>query len=76
MYGWTMSYNWGHPVATLPVTNGTIRHTRTMTEILRITIQLAINYLGEVNDPDGLFGLYDQAPRMYRRVTRLYPSEY
>eukprot|EP00965_Chrysotila_dentata_P009517 310090-Pleurochrysis_carterae.AAC.2 len=24
MYGWTMSYKWGHPVATLPVTNGTI----------------------------------------------------
>eukprot|EP00965_Chrysotila_dentata_P263459 6214835-Pleurochrysis_carterae.AAC.2 len=36
MYGWTMSYKWGHPVATLPVTNGTIPHTRRMTEILRI----------------------------------------
>eukprot|EP00965_Chrysotila_dentata_P146507 4837096-Pleurochrysis_carterae.AAC.1 len=24
MYGWTMPYKWGHPVATLPVTNGTI----------------------------------------------------
>eukprot|EP00965_Chrysotila_dentata_P255373 6212196-Pleurochrysis_carterae.AAC.2 len=32
-----MSYKWGHPVATLPVTNGTIRHIRRMTEILRIT---------------------------------------
>eukprot|EP00965_Chrysotila_dentata_P124103 4101718-Pleurochrysis_carterae.AAC.1 len=37
IYGWTMSYKWGHPVATLPVTNVTIRHTRRMTEILRIT---------------------------------------
>ena len=36
MYGWTMSNKWGHPVATLPVTNGTIRHIRRMTEILRI----------------------------------------
>eukprot|EP00965_Chrysotila_dentata_P248231 6208223-Pleurochrysis_carterae.AAC.4 len=36
MYGWTMLYKWwGHPVATLPVTNGTIRDTRTMMEILR-----------------------------------------
>eukprot|EP00965_Chrysotila_dentata_P056660 1879649-Pleurochrysis_carterae.AAC.1 len=36
-----MSYKWGHPVATLPVTNGTIRcHTRRMTEILRITYHL------------------------------------
>eukprot|EP00965_Chrysotila_dentata_P167890 5543997-Pleurochrysis_carterae.AAC.1 len=33
-----MSYKWGRPVATLPVTNGTIRHTRRMTEILRINI--------------------------------------
>eukprot|EP00965_Chrysotila_dentata_P091351 3015909-Pleurochrysis_carterae.AAC.1 len=32
-----MSHKWGHPVATLPVTNGTIRHIRRMTEILRIT---------------------------------------
>eukprot|EP00965_Chrysotila_dentata_P131498 4346942-Pleurochrysis_carterae.AAC.1 len=31
-----MSYKWGHPVATLPVTNGTIHHTRRITEILRI----------------------------------------
>eukprot|EP00965_Chrysotila_dentata_P066266 2193188-Pleurochrysis_carterae.AAC.2 len=31
-----MSYKWGHPLATLPVTNGTIRHTRRMIEILRI----------------------------------------
>eukprot|EP00965_Chrysotila_dentata_P245418 6206546-Pleurochrysis_carterae.AAC.5 len=29
---------WGHHVATLPVTNGTIRHTRRMTKILRITL--------------------------------------
>eukprot|EP00965_Chrysotila_dentata_P113086 3736449-Pleurochrysis_carterae.AAC.1 len=36
MYGWTMSYKWGHPVTTLPVTKGTIRHTHRMTEILRI----------------------------------------
>eukprot|EP00965_Chrysotila_dentata_P011842 388884-Pleurochrysis_carterae.AAC.2 len=27
---------WGHPVATVPVTNGTIRHTCKMPEILRI----------------------------------------
>eukprot|EP00965_Chrysotila_dentata_P124009 4099030-Pleurochrysis_carterae.AAC.1 len=36
MYGWTVPYKWGHPVAIFPVTNGTIRHTRRMTEILRI----------------------------------------
>eukprot|EP00965_Chrysotila_dentata_P041201 1367171-Pleurochrysis_carterae.AAC.1 len=36
MYGWTMPYKWGHSVATLPVTNGTVRHTRRMTELLRI----------------------------------------
>eukprot|EP00965_Chrysotila_dentata_P022446 743213-Pleurochrysis_carterae.AAC.1 len=36
MNGWTMSYKWGHPVATLAVTNGTIRQTHRMTEILRI----------------------------------------
>eukprot|EP00965_Chrysotila_dentata_P106046 3502623-Pleurochrysis_carterae.AAC.1 len=35
-----MSYEWGHPVATLPVTNGTIRHIRKMTEILRINLLL------------------------------------
>eukprot|EP00965_Chrysotila_dentata_P182106 6013347-Pleurochrysis_carterae.AAC.1 len=34
-----MSYKWGHPVATLPVTIGTVRHTRRMTEILRIISQ-------------------------------------
>eukprot|EP00965_Chrysotila_dentata_P091124 3008704-Pleurochrysis_carterae.AAC.1 len=27
-----MLYKWGHPVATLPVTNGTTRHTLKMTE--------------------------------------------
>eukprot|EP00965_Chrysotila_dentata_P254502 6211896-Pleurochrysis_carterae.AAC.2 len=32
-----------------------------------------IDYLGEVNNPDGLPGLYDQVPRMYRRVTRRQP---
>eukprot|EP00965_Chrysotila_dentata_P108298 3577042-Pleurochrysis_carterae.AAC.1 len=32
MYGWTMLCKWGHPVATLPVTDGIIRHTRRMTE--------------------------------------------
>eukprot|EP00965_Chrysotila_dentata_P135123 4468058-Pleurochrysis_carterae.AAC.1 len=36
MYGWTMLYKWGHPVATLQMTNGTIRHNRRMTEILQI----------------------------------------
>eukprot|EP00965_Chrysotila_dentata_P239214 6202970-Pleurochrysis_carterae.AAC.1 len=36
MYGWTMLYKWGHPVVTLPATNGTIRYTRRMTEIMRI----------------------------------------
>eukprot|EP00965_Chrysotila_dentata_P094156 3112350-Pleurochrysis_carterae.AAC.1 len=36
MYGWTMPCKWGHPVATLPVKNGTIRQIRRMTEILRI----------------------------------------
>eukprot|EP00965_Chrysotila_dentata_P163889 5410232-Pleurochrysis_carterae.AAC.4 len=30
---------------------------------------------GEVHNPDGLPDLYDQVPRMYRRVARLYPSE-
>eukprot|EP00965_Chrysotila_dentata_P178303 5889018-Pleurochrysis_carterae.AAC.1 len=33
---------------------------------------LAINYLGEVNNPNGLPGLYDQVLRMYRRVTQSY----
>eukprot|EP00965_Chrysotila_dentata_P084278 2783164-Pleurochrysis_carterae.AAC.3 len=37
MYGWTIPYKWGHPVATLPVTNKTIRHIRRITGILRIT---------------------------------------
>eukprot|EP00965_Chrysotila_dentata_P139967 4627507-Pleurochrysis_carterae.AAC.1 len=37
-----MSYKWGHPVATFPVTNRTIRHTRRITEILRITLPDAI----------------------------------
>eukprot|EP00965_Chrysotila_dentata_P097116 3209934-Pleurochrysis_carterae.AAC.2 len=36
MYGWTMSYKWGHPIATLAVTNGTIRQTHRMKEIMRI----------------------------------------
>eukprot|EP00965_Chrysotila_dentata_P138901 4594150-Pleurochrysis_carterae.AAC.1 len=31
-----MSYKWGNPVATLPVTNGTAHHLRRMTEIMRI----------------------------------------
>eukprot|EP00965_Chrysotila_dentata_P043304 1439376-Pleurochrysis_carterae.AAC.6 len=34
-----MSYNWVHPVATFPVTNGTIRHMRRMTETLRINLE-------------------------------------
>eukprot|EP00965_Chrysotila_dentata_P141409 4673700-Pleurochrysis_carterae.AAC.3 len=39
-----MLYKWGHPVATLPVTNGTIyvTDTRKMTEILRINFRLCI----------------------------------
>eukprot|EP00965_Chrysotila_dentata_P258960 6213409-Pleurochrysis_carterae.AAC.1 len=42
--GWTMSYKWGHPVATLPVTNGTIRHIRRVTEMLRsVPAQLYLN---------------------------------
>eukprot|EP00965_Chrysotila_dentata_P102207 3374560-Pleurochrysis_carterae.AAC.1 len=32
--------------------------------------KLDIDSLGEVNNPDGLPGLYDQVPRHYRRVTR------
>eukprot|EP00965_Chrysotila_dentata_P115156 3807148-Pleurochrysis_carterae.AAC.1 len=36
MHGWTMPYKWDRPVATLPVTHGTIRHTCKMTEILQI----------------------------------------
>eukprot|EP00965_Chrysotila_dentata_P222253 6192853-Pleurochrysis_carterae.AAC.1 len=36
MYRWTVPYKWGHPAATFPVTNGTIRHTHRMTEILRL----------------------------------------
>eukprot|EP00965_Chrysotila_dentata_P007205 234044-Pleurochrysis_carterae.AAC.1 len=36
-----MSNRWGHPVATLPVTNETIRHIRRMTKILRIKLQEA-----------------------------------
>eukprot|EP00965_Chrysotila_dentata_P005715 188151-Pleurochrysis_carterae.AAC.2 len=43
MYGWTLSYKWGHPVATFPVTNGTIRHIRRMTDILRITVYMPFN---------------------------------
>eukprot|EP00965_Chrysotila_dentata_P200851 6180214-Pleurochrysis_carterae.AAC.2 len=35
--GWTMLCKWGHPVATYPVTNVDLHHTRRMTEILRIT---------------------------------------
>eukprot|EP00965_Chrysotila_dentata_P198142 6178615-Pleurochrysis_carterae.AAC.2 len=38
MFGWTMSYKRGHPVATLQMTNGTIRHPRRLTEILRINV--------------------------------------
>eukprot|EP00965_Chrysotila_dentata_P007592 247259-Pleurochrysis_carterae.AAC.2 len=33
-------YKWGHPVATLAVTNGTIRHTCRITEILRSRARL------------------------------------
>eukprot|EP00965_Chrysotila_dentata_P034255 1141265-Pleurochrysis_carterae.AAC.1 len=36
-----MSNKWGHPVATLPVMNGTIHHIRRLTEILRIMRQKA-----------------------------------
>eukprot|EP00965_Chrysotila_dentata_P199090 6179173-Pleurochrysis_carterae.AAC.2 len=35
--GWTMMFKWGHPVATLPVTNGTIIHIHRITKVLRIT---------------------------------------
>eukprot|EP00965_Chrysotila_dentata_P052443 1739734-Pleurochrysis_carterae.AAC.1 len=38
MYGWTIMCKWGHPVATLPVTNGIVRHNRRVTKILRITV--------------------------------------
>eukprot|EP00965_Chrysotila_dentata_P154886 5118284-Pleurochrysis_carterae.AAC.1 len=38
MYGWTMPWKWGNPVATLLVTNKTIRNTRRMTEVPRINI--------------------------------------
>eukprot|EP00965_Chrysotila_dentata_P261725 6214352-Pleurochrysis_carterae.AAC.4 len=36
---------------------------------------LDIDYLGVVNNPDGLPYLYDQLPRMCRRVTRKHPSD-
>eukprot|EP00965_Chrysotila_dentata_P122337 4043955-Pleurochrysis_carterae.AAC.1 len=36
MYGWTMLFKWGHPVATFPVMNRSIRHIRKMMVILRI----------------------------------------
>eukprot|EP00965_Chrysotila_dentata_P123255 4073846-Pleurochrysis_carterae.AAC.2 len=35
-----MLCKWGHPVATLAVTNGTIRHIHRITEILQIMIQM------------------------------------
>eukprot|EP00965_Chrysotila_dentata_P241097 6204089-Pleurochrysis_carterae.AAC.2 len=38
MYGWTMSYKWGHPIAALPVTSGTILRICKMTEIMQIDI--------------------------------------
>eukprot|EP00965_Chrysotila_dentata_P164975 5447175-Pleurochrysis_carterae.AAC.1 len=31
--------------------------------------------MGEVNNPNGLLGLYDHVPRMYSRVTRMYPLD-
>eukprot|EP00965_Chrysotila_dentata_P217826 6190242-Pleurochrysis_carterae.AAC.1 len=34
-----------------------------------------IDYQGEVNNPDGIPGFYDQAPPMYRRVTRSSPCQ-
>eukprot|EP00965_Chrysotila_dentata_P224193 6194033-Pleurochrysis_carterae.AAC.4 len=37
-----ISLKWSHPIATLPVTNGIIRHIRKMTEILRITRHYAM----------------------------------
>eukprot|EP00965_Chrysotila_dentata_P228698 6196756-Pleurochrysis_carterae.AAC.3 len=44
MCGWTMLCKLGHPVNTLPVTNGTIRHTRRMTEILRFKRCTVLTY--------------------------------
>eukprot|EP00965_Chrysotila_dentata_P010035 327310-Pleurochrysis_carterae.AAC.4 len=37
-----MSYEWGQSVATLPVTNGTIRHIHRTTETLRITADRSV----------------------------------
>eukprot|EP00965_Chrysotila_dentata_P113920 3766627-Pleurochrysis_carterae.AAC.2 len=44
--------------------------------LMSVELLLDVDYLGEVNNPDGLPGLYIQVPRMYRRVTRLYPSDW
>eukprot|EP00965_Chrysotila_dentata_P073483 2427219-Pleurochrysis_carterae.AAC.4 len=38
---WTVLYEWGHPVATLPVTNGTIRHIHRIMGILRINCRVS-----------------------------------
>eukprot|EP00965_Chrysotila_dentata_P259104 6213450-Pleurochrysis_carterae.AAC.2 len=40
-----------------------------LTKCLFVNLMLDIDYLGEVNNPDGLPGLYNQELRMYRRVT-------
>eukprot|EP00965_Chrysotila_dentata_P003968 129113-Pleurochrysis_carterae.AAC.2 len=37
MYGWTMLCKWGHSVATLLVTNRTIRHTRRMSKLCELS---------------------------------------
>eukprot|EP00965_Chrysotila_dentata_P084325 2784717-Pleurochrysis_carterae.AAC.1 len=51
--GWTMSYKWAHPVATLPVTNGTIRHSCRLTEICESSPfpRARINYDGFRSQP-------------------------
>eukprot|EP00965_Chrysotila_dentata_P148379 4898735-Pleurochrysis_carterae.AAC.1 len=36
---------------------------------------LDFDYLGQVNNPDGLPGLYDQVPRINLRVTQCYTSD-
>eukprot|EP00965_Chrysotila_dentata_P036979 1230954-Pleurochrysis_carterae.AAC.1 len=62
-----MPCKWDHPVATLPVTNGTIRHTRRMTEILRIKLR-AFACIGRlsIRHDDAVFTVQIKGWRMVR----------
>eukprot|EP00965_Chrysotila_dentata_P023740 786666-Pleurochrysis_carterae.AAC.1 len=62
-----MPYKWGHPVATHPVTDGTIRHICRVTEILRINDYSDVAYSSAKLFDEQFGAVCEDALGTYRR---------